>query len=79
MGSPQYYIEARSTYFISFLGINYTHNYWVMRDSKGNVIRELHGLATDKNDVPVPIGTSKEHVLSVHDLTEYMIDNGEKQ
>lgn len=50
-----------------------------MRDSKGTAIRELHGLATDKDNVPVPIGTSKEHVLSVHDLTEYMIDNGKKQ
>lgn len=36
--------------------------------SKGTAIRELHGLATDKDNVPVPIGTSKEHVLSVHDF-----------
>lgn len=50
-----------------------------MRDSKGTAIRELHGLATDKDNVPVPIGTSKEHVLNIHDLTEYMIDNGKKQ
>ena len=39
-----------------------------MRASKGTAIRELHGLATDKDNVPVPIGTSKEYVLSVHDF-----------
>lgn len=55
-----YSIEARS---FNIVGA-WSHNYWVLRDPDGNIIAELHGLATDRETgAPVPIGTSDRHSL----------------
>lgn len=77
----QYSIEARS---LGLLGGVASHNFWVLRDDKGNAVAELHGLATDrKTGTSVPIGTDSErHSLRgwhyVHDA-QYARDFGTRQ
>jgi hypothetical protein len=77
----QYSIEARS---LSLLGGVASHNFWVLRDDKGNAVAELHGLATDrKTGESVPVGTDSErHSLRgwhfVHDA-QYARDFGTRQ
>ncbi len=57
-------IEARS---LSIVGGVASHNFWVLRDDKGNAVAELHGLATDRQTgQTVPIGTDADrHSLRV--------------
>jgi hypothetical protein len=57
-------IEARS---LSIVGGAASHNFWVLRDDKGQAVAELHGLATDRDTGrTVPIGTDAEqHSLRV--------------
>lgn len=51
--SNTYSIEARSYDLLSIA----SHNFWVLRDGEGNVIAQLHGLATDrKTNYFKPIG-----------------------
>jgi hypothetical protein len=77
----QYSIEARS---LSLLGGVASHNFWVLRDDKGNAMAELHGLATDRQTgQAVPIGTDAErHSLRgwhfIHDA-QYARDFGSRQ
>jgi hypothetical protein len=78
---PQYTIEARS---LSVAGGRASHNFWVLRDEKGNAVAELHGLATDrKTGKAVPIGTdANQHSLRgwqfIHD-GEYARNFGSKR
>lgn len=62
MAQPQYSIEARS---LSLIGGVASHNFWVLRDEKGNAVAELHGLATDrKTGKSIPIGSdANQHSL----------------
>ena len=54
-----YTIEARS---YSIAGIA-SHNFWVLRDEKKNVIAQLHGLATDrKTNTFKPIGVFNDRL-----------------
>lgn len=54
---PNYSIEARS---LDLAGVA-SHNFWVLRDEKGQALAELHGLATDRESGKyVPIGTDEE-------------------
>jgi hypothetical protein len=54
---PNYSIEARS---LDLAGVA-SHNFWVLRDEKGQPLAELHGLATDRESGKyVPIGTDEE-------------------
>lgn len=58
--SKNYAIEARS---LNIMGA-WSHNYWILRHPSGEVMAELHGLATDRNSRQfVPIGTSDLHSL----------------
>ena len=55
-----YSLRARS---FSIAGI-WSHNFWVLCDSTGTVLAELHGLATDRTTGrPVPIGYARRHSL----------------
>ncbi len=80
MAQPQYSIEARS---LSLIGGAASHNFWVLRDDKGNAVAELHGLATDrKTGQAIPIGTNGyEHSLRgwqyIHDQ-QYARDFGSR-
>lgn len=54
---PNYSIEARS---LDLAGVA-SHNFWVLRDEKGQALAELHGLATDRESGKyVPIGTDEQ-------------------
>ena len=55
----RYSIEARS---YNLVGIA-SHNFWVLRDNNGQVVSQLHGLATDrkKNNFK-PIGYFKDRL-----------------
>jgi hypothetical protein len=81
MSQPQYSIEARS---LSLLGGAASHNFWVLRDDKGNAVAELHGLATDRETGrTIPIGTNaNQHSLRgwqyIHDQ-QYARDFGSRQ
>jgi hypothetical protein len=81
MSQPQYSIEARS---LSLIGGVASHNFWVLRDDKGNAVAELHGLATDRDTGrAVPIGTNaNQHSLRgwqfIHDH-QYARDFGARQ
>jgi len=58
--NEQYAIEARS---LNIAGL-WSHNFWVLRNPKGQVMAELHGLATDRRSNQfVPIGTNENHSL----------------
>jgi hypothetical protein len=58
--SGHYAIEARSH---NILGL-WSHNFWVLRHPSGEVMAELHGLATDRmTQRAVAIGTSERHSL----------------
>ena len=55
-----YSLRARS---FNIAGI-WSHNFWVLCDSTGAVLAELHGLATDRiTGKPVPIGYARRHSL----------------
>ena len=54
---PNNSIEVRS---LDLAGVS-SHNFWVLRDEKGQPLAELHGLATDRESGKyVPIGTDEE-------------------
>ena len=57
-------IEA---YSLPLIGGTASHNFWVLRDSDGNVAAELHGLATNRETgQPEAIGSSeKAYSLSI--------------
>lgn len=59
---PGYRIEARALPIVAGLAC---HNFWVLRDTAGIALAELHGLATERaTGTPVPIGTdAKRHAL----------------
>lgn len=54
---PNYTIEARSLSVAGIAG----HDFWVLRDERGNAVAEMHGLATNRETGrPVPIGTDPD-------------------
>lgn len=58
--SQQYQIEARSH---AIAGL-WSHNFWALRHPNGEVMAELHGLATDRVTLrTATIGTSNRHSL----------------
>jgi hypothetical protein len=58
----QYSIEARA-YDIGGLA---AHDFWVLRDEKGNVLGQLHGLATNPENRIKPIGTLGDQLKFYH-------------
>ncbi len=59
MSNNFYNIEARSY----GLGGVASHNFWVLRDDKGRVVTQLHGLATDRSSNQFkPIGFFKDRL-----------------
>src|SRR5687767_7543198 len=55
-------IEARSFR----VALACCHNFWVLRNAKGDTLAELHGLAYDRISRKIlPIGTTKNHSLRV--------------
>jgi VCBS repeat-containing protein len=52
-GTGYYQIEAQS---YDILGVA-SHNFWVLRDPDGNIVQELHGLATSEKGEILTIGT----------------------
>jgi hypothetical protein len=64
--NKNYAIEARSLNIAGF----WSHNFWVLRHPNGEVMGELHGLATDRrNGQFVPIGTNEHHSLRAWHFT----------
>lgn len=54
---PDFTIESRS---LGIAGLA-SHNFWVLRNEKGQALAELHGLATDRQTSrPAPIGTDED-------------------
>ncbi|MDD3775464.1 MAG: calcium-binding protein [Sulfurovaceae bacterium] len=70
MNEEIYSIEARS---YSIPGVPASHNFWVLLDASGNVISEMHGLATERgpNGNIVPIGTDDDN----YSLRVYRFDH----
>jgi hypothetical protein len=62
--ADNYTIEARS---LNVLGL-WSHDFYVLRDPSGNIMAEIHGLATDRQTgLPVLIGTDPSvHSLQTH-------------
>lgn len=61
----KYSIEAAS-YSIMGLG---SHNFWVLKDSNGKIISELHGLAVSRTTgKPVAVGTSADHSIRMYTM-----------
>ena len=60
--SKRYTIEARA---YDIVGIA-THNFWVLRDDKGNVLGQLHGLATNPQNEILPIGKIGDKLKFYH-------------
>lgn len=60
---PNYSIEARS---LNVAGVG-GHDFWVLRDERGEALAELHGLATDRETgQAIPIGTDEDkHSLRI--------------
>jgi hypothetical protein len=58
----QYSIEAHA-YDIGGLA---AHDFWVLRDEKGNVLGQLHGLATNPENRIKPIGTLGDQLKFYH-------------
>lgn len=57
-----YAIEARA---YDIVGVA-AHDFWVLRDEKGRVIAQLHGLATDADSKIKPIGTFGDKLKFYH-------------
>lgn len=62
MPENQYTIEARA---YDILGVA-AHDFWVLRDEKGHVLAQLHGLATSPDHVIKPIGTFGDKLKFYH-------------
>lgn len=62
MSEIRYSIEARAYDIIGLAA----HNFWVLRDEKGNVLGQLHGLATDAKNRIKPIGTVGDKLKFYH-------------
>jgi hypothetical protein len=62
MSETRYTIEARA-YDIVVVA---SHDFWVLRDEKGNVLGQLHGLATSTGHVIKPIGTIGDKLKFYH-------------
>lgn len=62
MSETKYTIEARA---YDIVGIA-AHNFWVLRDEKGYVLGQLHGLATSIGNVIKPIGIIGDKLKFYH-------------
>ena len=60
--AKRYAIEARA---YDIVGIA-THNFWVLRDGKDNVLGQLHGLATNTQNEILPIGKIGDKLKFYH-------------
>jgi hypothetical protein len=62
MSEIRYAIEARA---YDILGLA-AHDFWVLRDENGNVLGQLHGLATNPEHKIKPIGTFGDKLKFYH-------------
>jgi len=62
MPEMKYSIEARAYDIVGLAA----HNFWVLRDEKGNVLGQLHGLATTADNRIKPIGTIGDKLKFYH-------------
>lgn len=62
MPEIHYSIEARAYDIVGLAA----HNFWVLRDEKGNVLGQLHGLATTNENRIKPIGTIGDKLKFYH-------------
>ena len=62
MSEIRYSIEARAYDIISLAA----HAFWVLRDKKGNVFGQLHGLATNTENQIKPMGTLGDKLKFYH-------------
>jgi hypothetical protein len=62
MSEIKYAIEARAYDIVGLAA----HDFWVLRDEKGNVLGQLHGLATDTKNKIKPIGTIGDKLKFYH-------------
>jgi hypothetical protein len=62
MSDISYSIEARA---YDIMGV-VAHDFWVLRDEKGYVLGQLHGLATDIANTIKPIGTIGDKLKFYH-------------
>ncbi len=74
MTNQNYTIEATE---LSAAGVP-IHNYYIVKDPDGNVIKELHGLATGQDGIPKPIGYLPTDQIKYHEYDNpryYDVDN----
>jgi hypothetical protein len=62
MPENKYAIEARAYDIVGMAA----HDFWVLRDEKGNVLGQLHGLATNADNRIKPIGTIGDKLKFYH-------------
>jgi hypothetical protein len=62
MSEIRYEIEARA---YDIMGLA-AHDFWVLRDENGNVLGQLHGLATNPENKIKPIGTFGDKLKFYH-------------
>ncbi|HEY8034262.1 MAG TPA: hypothetical protein VIF37_01585 [Methylobacter sp.] len=62
MSETRYTIEARAYDIVGVVA----HDFWVLRDEKGQVLGQLHGLATSPERVIKPIGTLGDKLKFYH-------------
>lgn len=62
MSEIRYSIEARAYDIVGLAA----HDFWVLRDEKGNVLGQLHGLATNTKNKIKPIGTMGDKLKFYH-------------
>jgi len=62
MSEIRYAIEARA---YDIMGLA-AHDFWVLRDENGNVLGQLHGLATNSENKIKPIGTFGDKLKFYH-------------
>jgi hypothetical protein len=62
MSEIRYAIEARAYDILGFAA----HDFWVLRDGNGNVLGQLHGLATNTEHKIKPIGTFGDKLKFYH-------------
>ena len=62
MSEIRYSIEARAYDIVSLVA----HNFWVLRDEEGNVLGQLHGLATTIENRIKPMGTFGDKLKFYH-------------
>jgi hypothetical protein len=60
--SKRYSIEAQAYDIVGMA----THNFWVLRDEVGNVLGQLHGLATNPQNEILPIGKFGDKLKFYH-------------